>query len=307
MENTKKKVLFVVGPTGSGKSDLSFRLAKRLRGEIISADSMQVYRGMNIGTDKPSRWKRHRLPHHLLDVISPSEEFSVYEYRKRVLDLFEAIHRRKRLPVVAGGTGLYVKGLVDGISPQPGKDEALRQKLRCLAQERGSGFLYERLQKEDPAVATRIHPRDEKRIIRALEVLEISGRKLSDWEKETVSLERMGYRYWMIGIRWRRDELYERIDQRVDQMFRKGLLREARKLWQKALSLTARQAIGYRELFTYFEDRLSLEGAKAQIKQHTRNLAKRQMIWFKRDTRIQWLDSVDEGKLSEIVKMISHA
>ncbi len=301
-----KKVLFIVGPTGSGKSELALQLARKLRGEIISADSMQVYRGMDIGTDKPSKWLRHRVRHHLLDVVSPSDEFSVYEYRQRVLDVLESVLRRKKFPIVVGGTGLYIKSIVDGISPQPGKNEGVRDKLRSTAQGKGPDFLYGRLKQADPEVASRIHPHDEKRIIRALEVWEISGKKLSDWEKETVPLAELGYQYWMIGIYRRREELYERIDHRVDSMFHKGLVRETRRLSKKSLSLTARQAIGYRELFDCFEGRLSLEEARRLIKQHTRNLAKRQIIWFKKDSRIEWLNSLEDKRLTEIVGKIKH-
>ena len=171
------------------------------------------------------------------------------------------------------------------------------------AAEKGLGILYERLEQIDPVVAGRVHPNDEKRIVRALEVFELSGKRLSDWEKETVSLEQEGYRFVMAGLTRDRDELYRRIDGRVDSMFRKGLVREARGLFKKKLSVTAHQAIGYRELFDHFEGRITLKEAKEQIKQNTRNFAKRQITWFKRESRIRWFDSTDENCAREIAKM----
>jgi len=300
---TVPKVLFLVGPTGSGKSALALKLAKTLGGEIISADSMQVYKGMDIGTDKASRQTRRRIPHHLLDCVSLSHEFSVYEYRKLALRAAALILKKGKIPMVVGGTGLYVKALVDGISPQPGKSDEVRERLAAEAAEKGLGILYKRLEQIDPVVARRVHPNDEKRIVRALEVFELSGKRLSDWEKETVSLEQEGYCFVMAGLTLDRDELYRRIDGRVDSMFRKGLVREARGLYKKKLSVTARQAIGYRELFDHFEGRITLEEAKEQIKQNTRNFAKRQITWFKRDSRIRWFDPTDENCAREIAKM----
>ncbi len=298
------KVLFIVGPTGSGKSAFAFKLAKKLRGEIISADSMQVYKGMDIGTDKPSRWIRRQIPHHLLDCIDVSREFSVYEYRERALSAVKRILKKGKLPIVAGGTGLYVKALVDGFSPQPGKNEEVRNRLAAEAREKGLDYLYRKVQEKDPVVAGRVHPHDEKRIIRALEVLEISGKRLSDWEKETVSL---AYRFWMIGIQLERDEIYRRINERVDAMFKKGLVKEARRIFFRQLSLTARQAIGYSELFDYFEGKMSLEEAREKIKQYTRNFAKRQLTWFRRDSRIRWLKNADAAGVREVAAMIKNS
>lgn len=298
--STAPKVLFLVGPTGSGKSALALKLARTFRGEIISADSMQVYKGMDIGTDKASRWTRRQIPHHLLDCVNLSHEFSVYEYRRLALRAVELILKKGKVPMVVGGTGLYVKALVDGISPQPGRSDEVRARLAAEAREKGLQMLFERLGQIDPAVAKRVHPNDEKRIVRALEVFELSGKRLSDWEKETVSLEQAGYRFVMAGLTLDRDELYRKIDCRVDGMFRKGLVREARGLFKKKLSITARQAIGYRELFDHFEGRLTLDEAKEQIKQNTRNFAKRQITWFKRETRIRWFDPADENCARQI-------
>lgn len=298
------RVVFIVGPTGAGKSAFAFELAKILRGEIISADSMQIYRGMNIGTDKPSASARRRIRHHLLDIIDPSREFSAYEFRRRALEALEDVIRRRKIPIVAGGTGLYIKALLDGISPQPGKSEEVRKELLKTAASKGLRSLYERLSEVDPPVARRVHPHDEKRIIRALEVYTLSGRRLSEWESETVGLDRLGYEFLIFGLRRDREELYREIDRRVEAMFRRGLLKEARKLYKKkALSLTARQAIGYGELFEHFEGKRELNEAKALIQRHTRNFAKRQMIWFRRDPRIRWLDRPGREAAEEIAAL----
>lgn len=303
----KKKALFIVGPTGSGKSALAFRIARKLQGEIISADSMQVYRGMDIGTDKPSRWARFRIPHHMLDIVAPSHAFSVYAYRTRAFLLLEKINRKGKIPVVVGGSGLYVKALVDGIAPHPGKDEAVRSQLKDEARVQGLASLYKRLEGVDPEAARRIHPHDEKRILRALEVRQISAKRLSQWEKETVPLGDFGYECSIVGIRVKREKLYETINRRVDLMFKRGLLAEARRLARKKLSVTAQQAIGYKELFVHLQGGCSLKEAKEKIQQHTRNLAKRQMIWFKRDSRIRWLDDRGDETVDAVVSMVNHA
>lgn len=296
-----RKAVFIVGPTGAGKSAVALELAKILHGEIVSADSMQVYRGMNIGTDKPSAAARRRIRHHLLDILDPAEEFSAYEFRRLALEALEDIVRRGKIPIVAGGTGLYVKALLDGISPQPGKNEEVRRGLLQKAASEGLDALHARLARIDPVVARRVHPHDEKRIVRALEVHEISGRRLSDWESETTGLDRLGFRSLVFGIRRERDALYREIDRRVESMFRKGLVKEAGKLYKrKRLSLTARQAIGYGELFDHFEGKADLPEAKARIQRHTRNLAKRQLIWFRRDPRIRWIDQTGRAAAREI-------
>jgi len=295
-------ILFIVGPPGSGKSRLAVRVARRLRGEIVSMDSMQIYRGMDIGTDKPSRWVRWQIPHHLLDIVGPDREFSVYEYRNKFLETVKKIQRKGKPVIAVGGTGLYVKAVVDGLSPHPGKNDRIRKRLEETAAESGLKSLYDRLLKEDAQVARRLHPNDKKRIIRALEVLELTGKSLSEWERETTSLEDLGYSHRLFGIRTGRAALYDAIDRRVDQMFRKGIVKETRKL-RGDLSPTASQAIGYREFEDYFQGQLSLSEVREQIKQHTRNLAKKQLIWFKRDFRIVWLSGTESEMAERIIQL----
>jgi len=264
---------------------------------------MQIYRGMAIGTDKPSRWMRWRVPHHLMDIIPPEKEFSVFDYRKMFFDEVRKIHERGGIPVAVGGTGLYVKAVVDGLSPQPGKSDEIRAEFREISEREGTARLYERLAREDPGVAARINPCDEKRIIRALEVLTLSGKSMTEWERKTESLESLGYHFRIFGIRTDRQTLYENINRRVDEMFRKGLEAEARR-YRGRLSATSAQAIGYRELNDYFEGKSDLETARDKIKQNTRHYAKRQMTWFRRDERIQWIQGSTKEMLADIVRTV---
>jgi tRNA dimethylallyltransferase len=305
-----KDVLFLVGPTGSGKSALGVKLARKLGGEIVSCDSMQIYRGMNIGTAKPSFLVRRTVRHHLMDIVPPGKEFSVYEYREKALEAIKAIHRRGKLPIVVGGTGLYVKAVVDGISPQPGKDAGVREALLGEVREKGSLALHRRLAALDAKTAGRIHPNDTKRIVRALEVLALSGRSLSDWEGETVSLEAMGYRCWLFGVKRPREELYRAINRRVELMFRRGLVREARRLIRNGLSPTSMQAIGYGELAEYLKQprgSVPLAEVREKIQRHTRHYAKRQLTWFRKDRRILWLEGQDREMVSAVARELAHA
>lgn len=290
-----KKILFLVGPTASGKTEISIKLARLIGAEIISADSMQVYRGMNIGTDKPSGTERRIVPHHVLDILSPSRNFSVFDFRKRALDAILKIEKKRKLPLVVGGSGLYVKAIIDGLSEQPGANSRARGRLKRLAAKKGIGFLYGRLEKLDPDAANRINPNDERRIIRALEVYELSKRPLTEWEKKTSPLEDLGYEARIYGLLWERAALYKRVEDRVKTMFAKGLLKEAKRLFKNPLSKTAHQAVGYRELFGYFRQEKTLEEAKEEIVKDTRHLVKKQMTWFRRDNRIRWLE-MNEAK-----------
>jgi len=262
---------------------------------------MQIYRDMTIGTDKPSPAQRQSIAHHMLDIIPPTREFSVSDYQERAYKLIRKILRAGNCPIFVGGTGLYVKAVVDGLSPHPGKDDALRDRLEREAEAKGAPKLHERLRRVDPVVAARVHPHDAKRIIRALEVYKISGKRLSDWEKETVSLQDKGYRPLIFGLNPDRAALYAAIDARVERMFRKGLKQEVEGLSKRALSRTARQAIGYRQLFDYFEGRCSLEAAKDQIKQSTRNYAKRQVTWFRADKRVHWLTGTTQENIQTMM------
>jgi tRNA dimethylallyltransferase len=280
-------IIFLVGPTASGKSKIALNIAKRLHAEIISCDSMQVYRGMNIGTAKPTKAEQRKIPHHLIDLKAPKSEFSVFEYRKRVLKTIEAIKKKGKTPIIVGGSGLYAKAIIDGLAPQPGKVIEIRNSLKQLADKKGGSYLYSKLKEVDPERSKEIHPNDLKRIIRALEVWELSKRPISDWEKETEGLDPESY--IVFGLLWKREELYKRVEKRVDQMISDGWVNEVKKLKRRGLSQTAQMAIGYCELLKHLKGLCGLEEAAQEIKKRTRHLVKKQMTWFRRDPRIDWI------------------
>lgn len=293
-----KTILFLVGPTASGKTEVAVEIAKNIPAEIISADSMLVYKGMDIGTAKPSLKERGGIPHHLIDIAAPNETFSAFDFRNKARSILDDILARGKLPLVAGGSGLYIKALTDGLSPQPGANEEVRRGLEERVAQEGLDKLHEELSKLDPEAAAKINRADKRRIIRALEIIECSERNPSDWYLQRESLESQGYRVIMAGISRNRTDLYADIDKRVDGMFDSGLFNEVKMLFQSDLSKTARQAVGYKELLGWFEKDTKavemtendLELIKTDIKNHTRQLAKRQLTWFKKDPRIHWVE-----------------
>lgn len=284
------KVIFIVGPTASGKSAVALELAKRINGEIVSADSMQIYRGMDIGTAKPSLREREEVPHHLIDIISPAENFSAHDFRIRALEIIPGIFSRSRIPIVVGGSGLYVRALLQGISAQPGESSDIRRRLEEEASSsEGLKRLYERLVEVDPQIASKIHPTHARRIVRALEVFEISGKNLSEWHQTKTSLEELGYTAMVFGILRDRDWLYRQINRRVENMIEQGWVSEVEKWSQQQLSTTALQALGYKEIQDYLSQKCSLDDAIRTIQQKTRNFAKRQMTWFKKEKNVNWM------------------
>lgn len=282
-------VLFIVGPTASGKTGLSLKLAETLNAEIVSCDSMQVYRGMNIGTDKVSPAGQKKIRHHLVDVVDSSELYSAYDYRNDALECLSEITKRGHLPIVAGGSGLYYKSLVDGIAPSVGSSDELRKQLEDEVATKGSAKLHVRLQSIDPVSAEKIHPNDAKRIVRALEIHAVSGRKPSEIRQELTGLSDLGYKYKVIALKRDRQSLYRDAELRVDKMLELGLVDEVRSL-QGRLSLTTRQAVGYKEILSYLNKEISLDEAVVEIKKNTRHLVKKQFTWFLRDERIEWYD-----------------
>lgn len=279
-------VVFLVGPTASGKTSLSLRLAKKLNAEIISCDSMCVYKDMDILTSKPTKSDRKKLKHHLVDIISPSKEFSVAEYRRLALGAIGNIFKRGRTPLFVGGSGLYVKAIVDGLFPSGKKDLAFRKKQERLARKYGNIYLHKKLKRIDPASAKKIHPNNLRRVIRALEVYHTEKKRPSELKHKT---EPLGYRFKIFGLEVERKRLYNNIDERVEEMFRQGLVEEVKRLSKRRLSITARGALGYREVLGYLKGKYSLEDAKAILKRNTRRFAKRQLTWFRRDDRTKWL------------------
>ncbi len=291
----KRPVLFIVGPTAVGKSEMAIRLAKHLSGEIISADSMQIYRGMDIGTAKPSLHDRAQIPHHLIDILEPSEEFSAFHFYEKTLSLINDIANRNKVPMIVGGTGFYIRSLLQGIHSELPKSADIRLRYEQEVCDHGLESVYQELKEKDPERAMKIAPQDKKRIIRALEILEISGMKPSQLPQTYPSFESLGFRSVVCGILFERKNLYERIHQRVDQMIQSGWVDECRKLLKIDLSVTAFQAIGYREIFRHLQnpEQYSIEQAADDIKLHTRHLARRQIIWFKKEKEIQWFDGAE--------------
>ncbi len=297
----KPKLLIVLGPTAAGKSDIVFWLAAQMDAEIINADSQQVYRYMDIGTAKPSREQRDKIPHHLMDVVDPDQEFNVADYRRLATASAADIARSGKHAIVCGGTGLYIKALTKGLFVGPARDTEIRASLETEAKRNGLGFLYQRLERVDPSAASWIHPNDRQRIIRALEVYEMTRKPLSRWQKEHAFNE-TPFHTLKIGLCRERAELYERINRRCEQMIEGGLLDEVKGLVERGygLDLKPLQSVGYRQIGLFLERRMSLEEAVFLMKRDTRRLAKRQLTWFRSDHDIRWLHP--EEQRQEVVE-----
>lgn len=301
MTQNKPKVLAVCGPTASGKTWLGVELALKYGGEIVSADSMQIYKGMDIASAKPSEEEKKGVPHHLMDFLDRDVTFSAADYVRLAREKIDDILSRGKLPIIVGGTGLYIDSLLNNVNFSEMKsDEEYRKSLYDYAAENGNEALYERLVKADPEAAELIHMNNLVRVIRALEVIHVTGRKFSDLKTESRLVE-SPYDSVIIGLNAAdRSVLYDRINQRVDIMVEMGLIEEARQLWQSAPMKTAANAIGYKELIPYFENEMSLPECIDKIKQETRRYAKRQLTWFRRNDSIEWVVIGDFSKKCEI-------
>lgn len=292
---SSSRIVCVVGPTACHKTDFSIDLAERVGGEIVSADSVQVYIGMDIGSAKPTFAERRGIWHHMLDCVPiDAPDFSVAQYRQMASQAIEGILSRGRVPILVGGSGLYVSALICPLGFAVPKDEQARMRMDALYEENPQAAL-ESLKNCDPATAARLHVNDRKRIVRALEVYECSGKPLSAYgnDFQNTGGQAAPFEPLMFGLNMDRRALYERIDRRVDAMFARGLAEEARRIYDKgyARSLPAMQSIGYRQLFSHFDGSCTLDKAAEQIKLDTRHFAKRQLTWFLRDKRINWLDA----------------
>ena len=294
-----KKVLIVAGPTASGKSALAVELAKKYNGEIISCDSMQIYKYLDVGTAKIKPEEMQGVGHHMLDVIMPGEEFSAWEYSVAAKELIENITARGKLPVVVGGTGLYIESVIYPLNFSVNKDADVRARLQRELDEYGAEKLHERLKSLDPVDAEKIHPNNTKRLIRALEIIELSGGVKNKEELRTPQ-----YDVCLITLEIPREELYKRIDERVERMFMCGLEQEVRDLLDKGLvtkDSQSMQAIGYKEFFPYFEGLRTLSEVKDEIKQNTRRYAKRQMSWLRRYKFAHSINPSDKTAADDIV------
>jgi tRNA dimethylallyltransferase len=296
----KLPLILIVGPTAVGKTELAIQLAERLNGEIISADSRLFYRGMDIGTAKPSLEERARVPHYLIDIVDPDETLSLAVFQQKANDIIADIHSHGKLPFLVGGTGQYVRAVAQGWTPpEVTADEHLRDELEKLKDEKGANWLHDRLAQVDPESARKIDARNVRRTIRALEVILTTGRKFSEQRGQSDS----PYQLITIGLTRPRPELYERVDQRIDAMFANGFVDEVKGLLAKGYppTLPSMSAIGYRECIRVVNDEWSIEQAKVEMRRVTRIFVRRQANWFKEsDPQIKWFDPSNENIFDEI-------
>lgn len=297
----KIKIIAVVGPTASGKTSLAVKLAKKFDGEVISADSMQIYKGMDIATAKPDEEEMSGIPHHLISIISPDEEFSVSRFCELAGKAVKDIVSRGKVPVLAGGTGLYVDNFLGNTTfLENTKNDEIRKELNDRVQKEGTEKLYNELKEKDPSAAEKIHPNNAIKIIRALEIFYSSGKTLTN-QNELSHLNESPYESLIIGLNATdREFLYDRINRRVDIMVDMGLLEETKKFYETETASTACQAIGYKEMKPYLDGLISLDEAKDNLKQATRRYAKRQLTWFRRNEKTNWLN-IDEFTPDELV------
>ncbi|AIQ59037.1 tRNA (adenosine(37)-N6)-dimethylallyltransferase MiaA [Paenibacillus borealis] len=304
---TKRKVLVLLGPTAVGKTRLSLELAEAFGAEIISGDSMQVYRGMDIGTAKISEGEMKGIPHHLIDIHDPGDAYSTAEFQEQGTRLIEEISRRGKLPFIVGGTGLYIESLCYGFRfSEAVADEAFRSEQDAYAEEHGAEALHARLAAVDPVSAERLHPNDRRRIIRALEIHYQTGVPLS--EDLAGQTKESPYELCLIGLTMDRKKLYKRIEERIDQMLAEGLVAEVQGLLERGYgrSLVSMQGLGYKEIAAYLEGETTLEEAVVLLKRDTRRFAKRQLSWFRHMKEIQWIDTLESPDHSETFAIIEH-
>lgn len=306
----KKPMVILTGPTAVGKSVLSIELAKQINGAIISADSMQVYKHMNIGSAKITKEEMAGIPHYLIDEFEPDEEFHVVKFTERAKECLKEIYADGKIPIIAGGTGFYIQALLYDIdfTKQP-SDDCYRKQLETLAEEKGVEYLHEMLKEVDPKSAEAIHANNKKRVIRALEFYHLSGKKISE-HNETERKKTSPYQFAYFVLTDERKHLYEKIDRRVDSMIEQGLIEEVQKL--KAMGfhreMVSMQGLGYKEILDYLDEKITLEEAIYRIKRETRHFAKRQLTWFRRERDVIWFDKgaygYDEKKILDKMRTI---
>jgi tRNA dimethylallyltransferase len=281
-------LLVILGPTASGKTSLSIALAKKFAGEIVNCDSVAMYAGLDIGTAKPTPAERAQVPHHLFDCVDPTQQVTAGEYARQARQILAQVKARQRLPILVGGTGLYLRALLEGLFPGPQRSEELRARLRQRAEQRGSAYLHRILQRLDPATAAKVHANDAPKLIRALEVCLASSQKMSDlWQQGRDPLQ--GFSILRLGLDPERSLLYERINQRAREMFESGLIEETQHLLQKYGAVRILNSLGYKQAVQILKGELSREAALAAAQQAHRNYAKRQMTWFRREPHVHWL------------------
>ncbi len=295
-------LIVITGPTGVGKTKLAHWLAQKLNGEIISADSRQVYRYMDIGTAKPNKSLQNELPYHLIDVVDPDEDFTVADFKEKTEEVIEQVHHREKLPFLVGGTGLYIKAITRGLFPSPPPSPAIRQNLQLQAIEFGSKYLYDKLPYVDKE---KLNSNDTRRIIRALEVFYQTGTPISQLQK--YKTQKKDYNLIMICLNNDRDKLYHQINERVDKMVKEGLIDEVTSLLKMGYNenLISMEAVGYKQIIGYLRGNYALDEAIEIIKKETRNFAKRQLTWFRAEKRFKWFSTAEKTEIYEFIKKIT--
>ncbi len=308
----KDKLIILTGPTAVGKTELSIELAKRINGEIISADCVQVYKELDIGSAKITKEEMRGVKHHLIDVLPPDEDFNVYIFKEMATKAIKEILAQGKIPIIVGGTGFYIQSVIYDIDFKEEDNSKVRAKYEKMYEEYGADFLHDKLQEIDPESAKTIHKNNVKRVIRALEYYEINGKKISEHnEEERMKEPKYDVKYFVLNDD--REKLYNRINKRVDLMFDNGLLEEVEMLKNKGLDKTfnSMQGIGYKEVLDYLDGNLTFEEAKELLKKNTRNYAKRQLTWFRREKNVIWFDKLkydynDERILSQMIEIIEN-
>lgn len=302
----ERKVIVIVGPTCSGKTNLSLKLTKSVPSEIISADSRQIYKYLDIGTAKPSKEQLQLFPHHLIDLLNPSENYDVSRFEKDAEGIIDLINKKNKIPIIVGGSGLYIKVLIDGIFDTADRDEEYRKELLQKRKEFGNDFLYEELKKVDPVSAEKMLPQNWKRVMRALEVFHTTGEPIWKHHQNQSSQKEKKYIFIQFGLDWERNILYQNIDKRVDQMIEHGFVNEVKNILGDGYdkNLNSLNTVGYKEIIQHLDGEITLERAIELIKRNTRHYAKRQMTWFRKDERIHWFDVKDSSDLDQIAENI---
>jgi tRNA dimethylallyltransferase len=305
-----EEVIVIVGPTCSGKTQLSLVLAEILNTEIISADSRQIYKKLNIGTAKPADKDLKRIKHYFIDELDPKDEFDANKFEQRSEKIIKGIHLKEKIPIVVGGSGLYIKALIDGISDSADTNEELRSELLDLRKKYGNEYLYKELEKLDPDSALKMLPQNWKRVLRALEVIKLTGRPI--WQHQNQQKSKVEYKFHQFGLLWDRKTLYQNIEQRVDEMFESGLVTEIERILSEGYSmdLNSLNTVGYKEVIQFLQGEITLVRAIDLIKRNSRRYAKRQMTWFKKDKRITWYQINQPSDINyvcdQIIKMCKH-
>lgn len=297
-------VIVIAGPTCSGKTKVGIDLASKLGSEIISADSRQIYKLLSIGTAKPNDDELNKIKHHFVDILEPGAEYNVSRFEADALNVIQKLFDENKNPVVVGGSGLYIRALIDGIFNSVDVNEEYREELKYKREKFGNEFIYEELKKIDPASAEKMLPQNWKRVMRALEVFYITGEPISKFHDEYKRENK--FNFVQFGLNWDRQTLYKNIETRVDQMISAGLIDEVKSILSKGYSkeINALNTVGYKEIISFLENEISLERALELIKRNTRRYAKRQLTWFRGDERIKWIDVSSENELNKISDLI---